>query len=165
MAPSTILRERRSFDSVRLRFAPSYFAQDDCIKVVTFFILLVLCATTAFAQTAGKYEFYRYLQRYAVTVDPLGQIFGRASLHFEDRLDPNFTRLYEVSYQKEVANMHTPGWYHESSYTIGAIERIYLVDNAAMIGQYVGVGTGVGMVNVTIAWRLTAEIGYKLMFG
>ncbi len=126
---------------------------------------LVLLVRGSPAQTAGKYEFYRYQQHYALQVDPLGQILGRLSAHFEERLDPNFSRSYEVVYQKQLEDQQITGWYPESGVTIGAIERIYLIDNAAMLGQYAGVGLGLGMVNKTISARLTAELGYKYVFG
>src|ERR1017187_9352447 len=86
------------------------------------------------AQTAGKYEFFRYDQRYAVEIDPLGQILGRVSAQFEARLDPNFTRVYEFVYQKNLGDKQVTGWYPESGLSAAAIERIYLVDNAAMLG-------------------------------
>jgi len=117
------------------------------------------------AQTAGKYEFYRYLQNKAIQIDPLGQILGRLSAQYEERLDPNFTRAYEFVYQRKLENKNVTGAYPESGISIGAIERIYLVDNAAMLGQYVGVGAGVGLINQTISFRMTAEIGYKFIFG
>jgi len=117
------------------------------------------------SQTAGRYEFYRYLQHHAVTIDPLGTILGRISAHYEDRLDPNFSRVYEIVYQKDVSNPYVTGTYAESAFTIGAIERLFLVDNAAMLGQYAGAGIGVGKIDKTIAVRLTAEIGYKIAFG
>jgi len=117
------------------------------------------------AQTAGKYEFYRYKQRYAIEIDPLGQILGRISAQFEQRLDPNFSRVYEFVYQKNVADKNATGSYPESGVSLAAIERIFLVDNAAMLGQYVGVGAGFGLINQTISFRLTAEIGYKIVFG
>jgi hypothetical protein len=117
------------------------------------------------AQTAGKYEFYRYDQRYAIEIDPLGQILGRVSAQFEQRLDPNFSRVYEFVYQKALGDKSVTGWYPESGVSIAAIERIFLVDNAAMLGQYVGVGAGFGLINETISFRMTAEIGYKIAFG
>ncbi len=117
------------------------------------------------AQSAGKYDFYRYLQRSAVEVDPLGIVLGRMSAHYEQRLDPNFTRTYEFVYQRELADKNLDGWYHESGISIGAIERIYLIDNAAMLGQYAGVGAGLGLIDQTISVRITAEIGYKYVFG
>lgn len=140
------------------------------VKSVAFGILfLTLCSSLlthhCSAQTAGKYEFYRYNQAYAVQVDPLGQILGRLSVQFEDRLDPNFTRAYEFVYQKNVEDKHVAGAYPESAVSLGAIERIYLVDNAAMLGLYVGIGGGIGMTHVTGTVRLTAEIGYKYSFG
>ena len=76
------------------------------------------------AQTAGKYDFYRYLQQYAVSIDPLGEILGRVSAQFEERLDPNFSRAYEIVYQRDLEDKHTPGWYKESGFTVGALERI-----------------------------------------
>ena len=39
------------------------------------------------------------------------------------------------------------------------------VDNSALLGQYVGVGAGIGLINKTIGFRLSAEIGYKIAFG
>ncbi len=117
------------------------------------------------AQTAGKYEFYRYPQQSAVEIDPLGDILGRISAQYEVRLDPNFTRVYEIVYQRKLQDQNVTGWYPESGVSLGAIERIYLIDNAAMLGNYVGVGGGVGLVNRTISLRMTAEIGYKFMFG
>ncbi len=129
------------------------------------FLIFLCLPVGALAQSAGKYEFYRYKQAYAIQVDPLGQILGRLSGQFEDRLDPNFTRTYEFVYHKDVGDKHLGGWYPESAASIGAIERIYLVDNAAMLGLYVGVGGGVGMTHLTGTLRLTAEIGYKFCFG
>lgn len=117
------------------------------------------------AQTAGKYDFYRYLQRSAVEVDPFGIVLGRMSAHYEQRLDPNFTRTYEFVYQSKLEDTRTDGWYRESGVSIGAMERIYLIDNAAMLGQYAGVGLGLGQIDKTISVRLTAEIGYKYVFG
>ena len=117
------------------------------------------------AQTAGKYDFYRYLQQYAVEIDPLGEILGRVSGQFEQRLDPNFSRVYEVVYQKNVADKNATGWYPESAFTVGALERIFLTDNAALLGQYVGIGAGAGIVGKNIGVRITAEIGYKIAFG
>ncbi len=117
------------------------------------------------AQTAGKYEFYRYKQQYAIQIDPLGQILGRVSAQFEERLDPNFTRAYEIVYQKNLEDKRVTGAYPESGISIGAIERIYLVDNAAMLGQYVGIGAGLGIINKTVSVRMTAEMGYKFAFG
>jgi hypothetical protein len=118
------------------------------------------------AQTAGKYDFYRYLQQYAVEIDPLGDILGRVSAQFEERLDPNFSRVYEIVYQRDIEDKHTSGWYPESATTVGAIERIFLTDNAALLGQYLGIGVGAGLVgNNTLGVRITAEIGYKIAFG
>ena len=117
------------------------------------------------AQTAGKYEFYRYPQHYAIQIDPLGQILGRLSGQFEQRLDPNFTRAYEIVYQKKLEDEKITGWFPMSGITLGVFERIYLIDNAAMLGQYAGVGGGVGMVSKTISLRLSAEMGYKYAFG
>jgi hypothetical protein len=117
------------------------------------------------AQTAGKYDFYRYLQRYAIEIDPLGAILGRISAQFEERLDPNFSRVYEIVYQSKLGDKTVTGWYPESGESIGVIERIYFTDNSAFLGQYVGVGLGTGLVNKTIALRATAEIGYKIAFG
>jgi hypothetical protein len=145
-------------------------AQDDIIKNV-FYAFLFFVLNSSFlvhnckAQTAGKYDFYRYLQQYAVEIDPLGDILGRMSAQFEERLDPNFSRMYEIVYQRDLEDKNVAGWYPESGISIAAIERIYLTDNAAMLGQYVGVGLGMGVVNKTIALRATAEIGYKIAFG
>jgi hypothetical protein len=121
--------------------------------------------TNCKAQTAGKYDFYRYLQQYAVEIDPIGEILGRVSAQFETRLDPNFSRVYEIVYQRKLEDQHNTGWYPESGVSIAAIERIFLTDNAALLGQYVGIGAGVGLVHETIAIRATAEIGYKIVFG
>ncbi len=136
-------------------------------RTITFFLILnsSFLIPNCRAQTAGKYEFYRYLQQYAVEIDPLGDILGRISAQFEQRLDPNFSRVYEIVYQRELEDKHVTGWYPESGISIAAIERIFLVDNAALLGQYVGVGVGVGLVNETVAARVTAEIGYKIAFG
>jgi hypothetical protein len=117
------------------------------------------------AQTAGKYDFYRYLQQYAVEIDPLGEILGRVSAQFEERLDPNFSRVYEMVYQRDLEDKNVTGWYPESAVSIGAIERIYLTDNAALLGQYFGLGAGVGLISKTISVRATAEIGDKIAFG
>ena len=57
------------------------------------------------------------------------------------------------------------GAYPESAVSLGAIERIFLVDNAAMLGLYVGIGGGIGMTHLTGTLRMTAEIGYKYSFG
>jgi hypothetical protein len=135
------------------------------VFVILNFSFLILNCQNCQAQTAGKYEFYRYLQSNAVQIDPLGQLLGRISGHFEMRLDPNYSRTYEIVYQRDVADKSITGWYHESAITIGAVERIYLVDNAAMLGQFAGVGAGVGFVDKNLAFRLTAEMGYKFAFG
>jgi hypothetical protein len=141
-------------------------AQDDIIGILGIFVFLIFAfSESCEAQTAGKYEFYRYDQRYAVEIDPLGEILGRVSAQFEDRLDPNFSRVYEFVYQKNVGDKSVTGYYPESAISLAAIERIYLVDNAAMLGQYVGVGAGIGLINETISLRMTAEIGYKFVFG
>ncbi|MDP4198770.1 MAG: hypothetical protein Q8922_02250 [Bacteroidota bacterium] len=125
----------------------------------------MLSSISVHAQTAGKYDFYRYLQRSAIEIDPLGVILGRLGAHYEQRLDPNFTRTYEFVYQTKLEDKKVEGWYPESGVSIGAVERIYLIDNAAMLGQYAGVGAGLGLINKTISVRLTAEIGYKYIFG
>ncbi len=117
------------------------------------------------AQTGGKYDFYRYLQQYAVEIDPIGDILGRVSGQFEERLDPNFSRVYDIVYQRAVEDKHTTGWYPESAITVGAMERIFLTDNAAILGQYIGIGVGAGVIHKSIAVRVTAEIGYKIAFG
>jgi hypothetical protein len=162
--PFTILK--RSFDSVRLRFATPHYAQDDIIGGFAIFVLLIfVISESCEAQTAGKYEFYRYDQRYAIEIDPVGEILGRVSAQFEERLDPNFARVYEFVYQKNLGDKSITGYYPESGVSIAAIERIYFVDNAAMLGQYVGVGPGFGLINKTISFRMTAEIGYKIAFG
>ncbi len=137
------------------------------LPITSYLLLLavILSNTELRAQTAGRYEFYRYLQSYAVQVDPLGDILGRMSAHFEQRLDPNFTRTYELVYQRKLEDKTIDGWRPISGVTIGAIERIYLIDNAAMLGQYAGVGLGAGFVGPTISVRMTAEIGYKFIFG
>ncbi len=165
----TILK--RFFDSANLRSAQN----DRPIRILPvkrcILILAAVAINSSFliinckAQTAGKYEFYRYLQRYAVEVDPLGQILGRVSAQFEQRLDPNFTRVYEIVYQRKLEDKSVYGWYPESGVSVGALERIYLIDNAALVGQYAGVGAGIGLVNQTISFRLTAEMGYKFVFG
>jgi hypothetical protein len=138
-------------------------------KAVTLFLFLILNSSffiiNCKAQTAGKYDFYRYLQQHAIEIDPLGYILGRVSAQYEERLDPNFSRTYEIVYQRKLEDRGVTGWYPESGESIGAIERIYLTDNAALLGQYVGVGLGVGLVNKTIALRATAELGYKIAFG
>jgi hypothetical protein len=138
----------------------------------TFTLCLFLILNSSFliinchAQTAGKYEFYRYLQQYAIEIDPLvGELLGRVSAQYEQRLDPNFSRAYEIVYQRSLEDKHISGWYPESGVSVGAIERIFLVDNAALLGQYVGLGAGVGLVNKTISVRATAELGYKIAFG
>src|ERR1051326_8956410 len=66
-----------------------------------------------FAQSGGNYYFYRYLQTRAVEVDPLGAILGRISAHYEQRLDPNFTRTYEFVWQRELGDKLIYG-YHRS---------------------------------------------------
>lgn len=134
---------------------------------ITFLLFILSLTLTQYcaAQTAGKYEFYRYKQAYTVEIDPLGEILGRMSGQFEERLDPNFSRAYEFVYQKNVGDKKVAGYYPESAISIGAIERIFLVDNAAMLGFYVGIGAGIGMANTTGTLRLTAEIGYKFAFG
>ncbi|HEY3875084.1 MAG TPA: hypothetical protein VGM92_06380, partial [Candidatus Kapabacteria bacterium] len=101
----------------------------------------------------------------AIAIDPLGDILGRVSIQYEQRLDPNFSRMYEFVYQRELADRSITGWYPESGVSIAAIERIYLIDNGAILGGYAGVGLGTGIVNKTIDVRLTAEIGYKFCFG
>ncbi|HET6402200.1 MAG TPA: hypothetical protein VFH95_12495 [Candidatus Kapabacteria bacterium] len=160
---------KRPFDSANVRFANVCSAQGDKIKVIAVAVLLTLNSSFFIlhceAQTAGKYEFYRYKQQYAVEIDPLGQILGRVSAQFEERLDPNFSRAYEFVYQKDLEDKHATGSYPESGISIGVIERIFLVDNAAMLGQYVGVGAGLGLVNKTVSARMTAELGYKFAFG
>jgi hypothetical protein len=132
-----------------------------CLAV---YVLFSFFSSTGQAQTGGKYDFYRYPQKYALSIDPLGQWLGRVSARLETRLDPNFTRQYEIVYQRNVQNKTDKLSYPEAAYTVGAIERIYLVDNAALLGQYAGIGIGVGVINKTIAVRLTAEMGYKFAF-
>ena len=131
-----------------------------------FFILtaLLILPVCCLAQTAGKYEFYRHPESQAVTANPLGFLLGRLDAHYEQRLDPNFTRTYEVAYQRDIRRNKDSGS-RQTAYTVGAIERIYLIDNAAMLGQYVGLGAGVGSVGPSFGLRLTAELGYKLVFG
>jgi hypothetical protein len=149
-----------------LRCLPSMQSRP-VLKFLVFFLVLhaSFFLFTCEAQTAGKYEFYRYKQHYAISIDPLGQILGRVSVQYEERLDPNFTRAYEFVYQRNLEDKRVAGAYPESGISAGAIERIYLTDNAAMLGQYVGVGAGVGLIDKTISFRLTAEIGYKFAFG
>jgi hypothetical protein len=134
-------------------------------SAVLFFILYSLFCVRCSAQHAGKYDYYRYLQAQAVEADPLGFILGRVSAQYEQRLDPNFTRTYEFVWQRELGDKNVEGYYHESGVSVGVLERIYLVDNAAMLGNYAGVGAGLGLVDRTISFRLTAEIGYKYCFG
>lgn len=129
--------------------------------IVALLTLFPLCTS---AQTAGKYEFYRHPESQAVTIDPLGFLLGRINGHFEQRLDPNFTRTYELVYQRDIRRNKDSGS-AQTAYTVGAIERIYLIDNAAMLGQYVGLGVGVGFVGPSFGFRLTAELGYKLLLG
>src|SRR6266536_2244311 len=69
------------------------------------------------AQHGGKYDYYRYLQTKAVEADPLGVILGRVSAHYEERLDPNFTRTYEIVWQRELSNI--PDSVHQSGISIG----------------------------------------------
>lgn len=165
-----LLYYKRSFDSAMVRSTNRCSAQDDILRISLFCISFLILYSSFLiincnAQTAGKYEFYRYLQQYAIEIDPLGDILGRMSAQYEQRLDPNFSRAYEVVYQRSLEDKHISGWYPESGVTIGAIERIFLVDNAALLGQYVGLGAGVGLVNKTISVRATAELGYKIAFG
>ena len=161
---------KRSFDSATIRSANRCCAQDDIVKI-SFFCISILILNSSFlipnchAQTSGKYDFYRYLQSYAIEIDPLGFFLGRVGAHFEQRLDPNFSRVYEIIYQNQLGDKAINGWYQESGESIGVIERIYFTDNSAMLGQYVGLGLGTGLVNKTIALRATAEIGYKIAFG
>ena len=168
MPPARLERGRCGREAPRARL---YVAKVETRRWRVSTILMVAgflwhCFTpTCEAQTAGKYEFYRYKQHYAISIDPLGQILGRVSAAFEQRLDPNFTREYEIVYQRNLEDRHLTGAYPESGISVGAIERIFLVDNAAMLGQYVGVGAGLGIVNKTISVRLTAEMGYKFAFG
>ena len=63
----------------------------------SFFILnSSLLTPTCEAQTASKYDFYRYLQQYAVSIDPLGEILGRVSAQFEERLGVDFDLKVKV---------------------------------------------------------------------
>jgi putative endonuclease len=161
---------KRSFDSATIRSANGCSALDIFVFIGFVALILFILNSSLFvsnvqAQTASRYDFYRYLQQYAVEIDPLGDILGRMSAQIEERLDPNFSRVYEIVYQRDLADQHNTGWYPESGVTIAAIERIFLTDNAALLGQYVGVGVGAGIVNETIAVRITAEIGYKIAFG
>lgn len=127
-------------------------------------LVVWLLATAAHCQTAGKYEFYRHPQSQAIRVNPLGYILGRIDAQFEQRLDPNFTRTYEFAYQPDIRKNRDSGSV-QTAYTIGAVERIYLIDNAAMLGQFVGLGGGIGSAGKSFGLRLTAELGYKLVFG
>ena len=157
----------RPFDSAIFRFAKSCSAQGDILSITLFisFASVFFFISECQAQTAGKYEFYRYQQSNAVAIDPLCDILGRMSVQYEQRLDPNFSRMYEFVYQRRLEDRHSSNWYPESGISIGAIERIYLIDNGALLGGYCGVGVGAGMVNQTIDVRMTAEIGYKICFG
>lgn len=125
--------------------------------------VLLLIAQTASAQSAGKYSFYRHPEAEAVAINPLGWFVGRLDAHWEVRLDPNFSRSYEIVYQHDIRKDKSVGD-RQTALTVGAIERIYLIDNAAILGQYVALGGGLGMVNQTFVVRLTAEIGYKFVF-
>jgi hypothetical protein len=134
------------------------------LRSITLILAIVLCCSAAVAQSSGKYDFYRHPQSHAFTINPIGWLLGRVDAHYEDRLDPNFSRTYEIAYQRDIRkdkSLGTP----EQCYTLGAVERIYLIDNAAIQGQFVGMGGGIGVVSSTIAVRLSAEIGYKLLFG
>ena len=126
-------------------------------------VVLLLCCGSAVAQTGHKYDYYRHPESQSVAINPFGWLLGRVDAHFEDRLDPNFSRSYEFAYQPDIRkDKQQP---IQTAYTVGAIERIYLIDNAAILGQFVGLGGGVGMVSKTFCVRLTAEIGYKLLLG
>jgi hypothetical protein len=121
-------------------------------------------AVTARAQSGSRYDFYRHPESQAITVNPLGFLLGRIDGHFEQRLDPNFTRTYGFAYQPDIRKNRDSGTV-QTAYTADATERIYLIDNAAMLGQFVGLGAGIGAVGKSFGLRLTAELGYKLVLG
>jgi hypothetical protein len=126
-------------------------------------VFLLVCVGSVMAQTSGKYDFYRHPEVNAIGIDPIGWFLGRVDAYWEDRLDPNYSRSYELVYQHDIRKDKGQG-VQQTAYTVGAIERIYLIDNAAILGQYVGLGIGLGMSNQTFVVRATAEIGYKYVF-
>ena len=116
------------------------------------------------AQSAEKYDFFRYPQSHAASLNPIGPIFGRWDGYYEWRLDPNFSRRIEIAYQPNVRDTHKNGTFDESAISIGLTERLYLYDNAAIQAQFAGVGLGVALIRKTVALRITTEIGYKWIF-
>ena len=101
---------------------------------------------------------------HAVELDPIGYLLGRVGGRFEYRVDPLISRYFEVAYQKNLDR--TANGIVMPSASLGFGERIYLRDNAAMVGLYAGVNLGVALINATILdARLSMEIGYKLPLG
>jgi hypothetical protein len=127
---------------------------------------LLLVASSTFAQSPhGELQYYISPYRYAFQIDPLGALLGRISGRFEFRVDPLISRYVEFAYQRnlntKVGNdIRTPS----SSLAFG--ERIYLRDNAAMVGLFAGVNLGFALIDSrSFSARLSLEIGYKLPLG
>lgn len=110
-----------------------------------------------------RVDYYRSPFPNALSIDPLGELLGRIGMKYERRTDPLFSSFFEFSYQRDVKKKDFDTTL--PAYSIGVGERIYLRDNAAMEGVYVGVQGAVSFISSSLTLRLTPEIGYKVRLG
>jgi hypothetical protein len=126
---------------------------------------LTLSAGAARAQPKLEpVDYYVSPYPHAAEIDPLGDILGRVGARYEYRVDPSLSRYFDVSFQRNLN--HAANGIITPAISVGYGTRIYLRDNAAMVGLFVGVNLGLALVNHnSINALLAMEIGYKLTFG
>ena len=117
------------------------------------------------AQTAGKYDFYRYLQQYAVSNRSAGRNSWAGQRAIRERLDPNFSRVYEIVYQRNLEDNIRRVGIKNRGFPLARWSGFFLSIMLRCLGNMLAWELVFGSVNETIAARITAEIGYKFVFG
>jgi hypothetical protein len=130
---------------------------------IPLFLLVLISPEVSQAQHREPVNYYRSPYWYGVQIDPIGQILGRASARFEWRVDPLLSRYFEFAYQKNVSSLSVTA--KEQSMSLGIGERIYLRDNAAIVGFFAGANLGFALINSkSFGARISLEIGCKIPF-
>jgi hypothetical protein len=127
--------------------------------------LLLFAANVCSAQEHEEIQYYISPYWHAVQIDPIGTLLDRISARYEFRVDPLLSRYFEFAYQRNL-NTKVTNDVRTPSASAAFGERIFLRDNAAMIGLFAGVNVGIALLDHrTVSARITLEIGYKLPLG